>query len=223
MEAAMAEMIPTLDVAQIPGTVQISGRILARNIPYEQFMATDYGDTHVEWVNGVVIAMPSISWRHNLLTQFLTVLILAFLERRGGGQVLNDPMLMKLPSVPSSRAPDVLVLLPDRAGQLQQNQVVGPASLVIEIVSPGSVRTDYVDKRREYELGGVPEFWLIDPLKQQALFLQLNESGVYDEIEPDDGMYTSAVLVGFRLRVDVLWQDPLPSLSETVAMAAGMG
>jgi len=140
-------------------------------------------------------------------------------------------MLMKLPSVPSSRAPDVLVLLPDRAGQLQQNQVVGPASLVIEIVSPGSVRTDTVDKRREYELGGVPEFWLIDPLKQQALFLQLNESGVYDEIEPEDGVYTSAmlvgfrlrVLVGFRLRVDVLWQDALPTLSETVQMAAGMG
>lgn len=219
----MVDMIPTLDVAQIPGTVQISGRILARNIPYEQFMVTEYGETHVEWVNGVVIAMPSISWRHNLLTQFLTMLILAFLERHCGGRVLNDPMLMKLPSVPSSRAPDVLVLLPEREGQLQQNQVVGPANLVIEIVSPGSVRIDTVDKRREYELGGVPEFWLIDPMKRRALFLRLNESGVYDEIEPEDGVYTSAVLVGFRLPVEMLWQDPLPTVSETVALAAGMG
>lgn len=219
----MVDMILTLDVAQIPGTVQISGRILARNIPYEQFMVTEYGETHVEWVNGVVIAMPSISWRHNLLTQFLTMLILAFLERHGGGRVLNDPMLMKLPSVPSSRAPDVLVLLPEREGQLQQNQVVGPANLVIEIVSPGSVRIDTVDKRREYELGGVPEFWLIDPMKRRALFLRLNESGVYDEIEPEDGVYTSAVLVGFRLPVEMLWQDPLPTVSETVALAAGMG
>lgn len=60
-------------------------------------------------------------------------------------------------------------------------------------------------------------------MKRRALFLRLNESGVYDEIEPEDGVYTSAVLVGFRLPVEMLWQDPLPTVSETVALAAGMG
>jgi Uma2 family endonuclease len=101
--------------------------------------------------------------------------------------------------------------------------VIGPASLVIEVVSQGSIRADYIEKRREYQLGGVPEYWLFDPIKQATLFLRLNESGVYDEVDLDaEGVYTSAVLAGFKLPVHILWQEPLPSLSETLAIVAAM-
>ena len=139
-----------------------------------------YEGQHVEWVNGVVIKMPSIDARHDALILFLRMLFVAYFERMPSGLTLGDPMIMRLIDVPSSHAPDILVSLSDRLDQLHQNEVVGPANLVIEVVSKGSSRTDYVDKRREYELGGVPEYWILDHQKKEATFLQLNSDGIYD-------------------------------------------
>ena len=148
---------------------------------------------------------------------------IAFLESTGGGRCLGDPMLMKLTDVPSSRAPDIQVLLPDRLGQIAKNQVIGPANLVVEIVSPSNQRTDSVDKRREYELGGVPEYWVIDHEQRKMLFLQLNEAGLYEEVLPDaNGVYCSRSLNGLCFSADMLWRENLPGIAETMQIVAEM-
>jgi Uma2 family endonuclease len=218
----MVDAMQIDEVVEIPGTVRIAGKILARNVSYDDFM-NGYDGMHVEWVNGVVIQMPSIDERHDALVTFFRILFAAFLEQAGGGRTLGDPMLMKLPNVPSSRAPDVQILLPDRVGQLKKNQVIGPASLVIEIVSPGSQRQDREDKKREYELGGVPEYWLFDPGKTQALFYQLSAEGLYEAIEPDEnGIYHSRSIPGLKLDVALLWHDELPGYSEIGRLVEAM-
>lgn len=205
----------------MPGQVRISGKIIAKNVPYEAFMSGFEGQ-HVEWVNGVVIEMPSIDARHDALVLFLRMLFVAYFERMPSGLTLDDPMIMRLIDVPSSRAPDILVLLNDRISQLQQNEVIGPANLVIEIVSEGSVRTDYFEKRREYELGGVPEYWILDHRKKQAVFLQLNVDGLYDEILPEKEVYHSRELPNFHFNVDLLWRETLPGFSEVGRLVSEM-
>jgi Uma2 family endonuclease len=219
-EKIMPTLTPELDVVEVQSAVRIAGKIIARNVSYEDFMA-GYDGMRVEWVNGVVIEMASINKRHELLIQFLRLLFGAYLEHTGG-ILMGDPMVMRLNNVPSSRAPDVQVLLADRLHQVQENEVVGPANLVIEIVS-GNARIDYVDKRREYELGGVPEYWILDPAKQKTLFLQLNEAGLYDEVEPDGaGVYHSRALQPLRLPVSLFWREPLPGFSEIGALVESM-
>jgi Uma2 family endonuclease len=65
----------------------------------------------------------------------------------------------------------------------------------------------------EYEQGGVPEYWLLDPAREQAEFYQRGENGRYALIPPDTtGRYYSAVLPGLWLQVDWLWCRPLPSV-----------
>ncbi len=210
----MIDIAEVTEVVEIPGTVRIAGKILARNVSYDDFM-NGYEGMHVEWVNGVVIQMPSIDERHDALVRFFEILFSAYLELTGGGRIVGDPMVMKLANVPSSRAPDVQVLLPDRVQQLKKNQVIGPASLVIEVVSPGSQRQDREDKKREYELGGVPEYWLFDPAKNEPIFYQLSDEGLYQEVKPDtNGVYHSRVLVSFSLPIAILWREELPGFSE---------
>jgi Uma2 family endonuclease len=205
----------------MPGQVRISGKIIAKNVTYEAFMSGFEGQ-HVEWVNGVVIEMPSIDARHDALVLFLRMLFVAYFERMPSGLTLGDPMIMRLIDVPSSRAPDILVLLNDRIDRLQQNEVIGPANLVIEIVSEGSIRADYVDKRREYELGGVPEYWILDRRKKEAMFLQLNADGLYDEVLSDDDVYHSRELPNFQLNVNILWRETLPGFSEIGRLVSEM-
>lgn len=198
----------------IPGQVRISGKIIAKNVPYDAFM-NGYEGQHVEWVNGVVIEMPSIDARHDALILFLRMLFAAYFERMPSGLTLGNPMIMRLIDVPSSRAPDILVLLNDRIDQLRQNEVIGPANLVIEVISEGNSRTDYVDKRREYELGGVPEYWILNHKKKEAMFLRLNADGLYDDVLLNDNeIYHSEELPNFRLPVNLLWRENLPGFSE---------
>jgi Uma2 family endonuclease len=213
----------TLDVVEMQGTIRITGKVVARNVSYEEFLTTDFENPHVEWVNGVVIEMASINDRHDALTGFLRILFTIYLQNAGGGRVLQDPMVMKLDAVPSSRAPDIQVLLPEMQHQLQQNQVVGPANLVVEVVSPGSKRQDRVEKYREYELGGVPEYWILDPTKDEVLFYQLNEAGIYEAQEADsEGVYHSRSLSLLHIPVEIFRREELPTVDEIIVMIKAM-
>ncbi|MFF3222203.1 Uma2 family endonuclease [Nocardia suismassiliense] len=68
------------------------------------------------------------------------------------------------------------------------------ARLVVEIVSPGSRRTDYVMKRSEYADAGIPHYWIIDlspPLSLLA-FRLTEELGYVDEGEMTDVFTTTS-------------------------------
>ncbi len=66
---------------------------------------------------------------------------------------------------------------------------------------------DRGEKFYEYEQAGIREYWLIDPQREQAEFYPLTPEGRYRLTLPDaEGVYRSAVLPGFWLRVAWLWQ-----------------
>ena len=102
-------------------------------------------------------------------------------------------------------------------------RLVGPADLVIEIVSDSSAARDRVDKFYEYERAGVREYWIFDPRtdKERVDFYRLTAQGKYQAVLPDaDGRYHAAVLPGFWLHPDWLWQDPPPNAMVTLAAIA---
>jgi len=89
----------------------------------------------------------------------------------------------------------------------------GPADMALEIISPESRARDRGEKFYEYEQAGVREYWLIDPVRKQAEFYRLDDEGIYQLVPADaDGIFHSDVLDGLNLKVDWLWQEPLPML-----------
>lgn len=70
---------------------------------------------------------------------------------------------------------------------------------------------DRGEKFYGYEAGGVQEYWLIDPERRQVEFYQLGADGRYQlKFGGREGVYRSEVLPGFWLKVEWLWQEPLP-------------
>ncbi|OIQ09528.1 hypothetical protein MOOR_09130 [Moorella thermoacetica] len=64
----------------------------------------------------------------------------------------------------------------------------------------------------EYEAAGVREYWLIDPVRQQAEFYRLGDNDRYHTVAPDTiGIYQSEVIPGFWLKVEWLFRDPPPA------------
>jgi Uma2 family endonuclease len=199
----------------------VHGKVLAQNVSYDEFLTGKFGQ-HVEWFYGVVIAMSPVNEEHDQMTGFLRVLFGSYLYYTGGGRVLQDPMVMKTaPDLPG-RQPDIQVLLPDRMHLLQTNQVAGAANLVVEIASPSTEDIDRGAKFSEYEQGGVSEYWILDRKRREPMFYVLGEDGLYHSRLPVDGVYTSVVLPKFKLQVDVLWQEILPSPPEAVKLVEDM-
>ena len=175
---------------------------------FEEFLEFGDGHTWAEWVDGEVTLL-STSTEHQRLLRFLFLLLALFVEARDLGEIFPPPFLMRLSERPSGREPDILFVTRENQGRLQEKFLEGPADLVVEIISPDNLRRDRVDKFHEYEQAGVREYWIIDAVNKGQEFFQLNASGQYQSIAPDDqGRYHSAVLPGFWLDVTWLWQEP---------------
>jgi Uma2 family endonuclease len=180
---------------------------------YEEFLAWADEDTWAEWVNGEVIIMSPTSDKHQDLAGFLTALLRHVVEMSQLGVVRFAPFQMKTgPDLPG-REPDILFVAREHLDRLRDIYLDGPADLVVEIISRDSRARDRGDKFYEYEQGGIREYWLLDYLRRQAEFYQLGADGIYRLVPVgEDGIYRSAVLEGLWLKVEWLWQEPLPPL-----------
>ena len=76
--------------------------------------------------------------------------------------------------------------------------------IVVEIVSEGGEERDYVEKREEYLLIGVSEYWILDPIKRQLLVLQ-RAGDIWEEVVVLPGMvYQTHILPGLEVRPEEL-------------------
>jgi Uma2 family endonuclease len=184
-----------------------------RRMTYPEFLAWADEDTLAEWValpdtdEGEVLEMSPASARHQLLGDFLLMLMRTYVEVHDLGVVLSAPFQMKMEH---GREPDLLFVAQAQRRRLRETYLDGPADLVVEIISSESAERDRGKKFYEYEGGGVPAYWLLDPLREWAEFYLL-EAGRYRlAYSGAEGIYRSQMIPGFWLEVAWLWQDPLP-------------
>lgn len=183
--------------------------VIATGITEAEYMEK-YAEHFCEWVNGSVIKLSPVTDDHDEITRFLATWLAAFFELRPIGIVRQSPFVMKITPDSPAREPDLQVILHEHKDRLTKTRTVGAADLVIEVVSRESSARDYGDKFVEYETGGVPEYWLIDPLRREPHFYVLNSEGRYNSRPLNaEGQYESVVLPGLRLPVELLWADSL--------------
>lgn len=192
-------------------------RAPTEKLTYEAFLDWLDEDTWAEWVDGEVILLTPASLRHQEVSGFLHAVLSAFVEEHGLGTVVGAPFQMKTgPDLPG-REPDLLFVAQERRERLKGTHLDGPADLVVEVASPESRLRDRGEKFAEYELGGVKEYWIVDPDEARADFFVLGEDGRYERVRPDArGVYRSRVLQGFWLNADWLWQQPLPRMVDVL-------
>jgi Uma2 family endonuclease len=184
---------------------------------YAHFLELDGENPHLEWVDGEVIAMPPVSLEHSSLNVFLLKIVDEYVAVKRLGKVQAEPFQMKTgPNLPG-RAPDILFVAKRNVRRLKKTYLSGPADLVIEIISPGTEATDRGEKFYEYEAGGVREYWLVDPIRKRAEFYRRDRAGLFRLVEVgSDGVYQSQVIRGLWIKVDWLWRNPLPTVTEVL-------
>jgi len=61
------------------------------------------------------------------------------------------------------RQPDVVLIHRGRKGIIKKRGITGAPDLVVEILSPSTLKRDKIDKRKTYANYAVPEYWIVEP------------------------------------------------------------
>ncbi len=145
----------------------------------------DGTDTRYELVNGKLLEMPPES---NLNARIAVFLLVEFLRLVPFMQLCHKDTELQVASVKASfRIPDLMVLSEAGATAISgrsRNTItleMPPPRLVVEVVSSDDPARDYRYKRSEYAVRAIPEYWIIDAIRQQVSVLTLAE-GFYDQV-----------------------------------------
>jgi Uma2 family endonuclease len=131
----------------------------------------------IEFTDGYIEVLPMPTRKHQVISRFLFLALLTFVQRLGG-TVLYAPLRLQL-ATGRFREPDLLLLLDKRDPRNQDAFWLG-ADLVVEIVSPDNPDRDLIDKRRDYAQAGIPEYWIVNPLTDTITVLT-REGDTYAE------------------------------------------
>ena len=154
-----------------------------RCMTLEEYLRYDDGtDTRYELVEGVLVAMGAEYPINSTIASFLFAVFLGlgipYYCLAIGHQIAVSS------TKATARQPDLVVHTEASAAAiLSGSRLLMPEMplprLVVEVVSNSNTdqtsrNRDYSDKRSEYAMRGIPEYWLIDPDQQVVLILTLH-------------------------------------------------
>jgi Uma2 family endonuclease len=180
---------------------------------WEEFLDWAPDEGQAEWVDGWGIAYVSTNMLHGRRLDFFATLLGLYVRLFGLGQVYTSSALMRLPTRPAGRMPDIMVIRTEHLDRVRERWYEGAADFVTEFLSEDDPNRDLVEKRNEFERAGLPEYVMVDarPGGRDFHFLRRDESGRFQSVAPDDqGRYHSVVIPGFWIEPSWFWQEPLP-------------
>jgi Uma2 family endonuclease len=172
----------------------IHSGVLPEKFPVHFINGRVWVDKHVEEV-----------FSHNRVKQSLNEALGSFIRQNKLGIYYPDGMLVSNDDAGLAVEPDAMFVsavqfrekrIAFRAGKkAEATEMVGSPDLVVEVVSPSSVKKDTVALMKGYHAAKVPEYWLIDGRGDRVRFdIHVWAEGVYVLIEPATGWRRSRVL-----------------------------
>lgn len=154
----------------------------------------------LEFTDGHIEVLPLPTDKHQAISRLLFFALFAFVQRLGG-TVFYAPLRVQV-RAGKFREPDLLVLL-DENDPRRQNAFWLGADLVVEIVSPDNPERDTEEKPLDYAATGIPEYWIVNPLKSTLSVLVLEGDSYIEHGVFQRGQHaTSKLLDGFTIQVD---------------------
>lgn len=157
-----------------------------------------------ELIDGRLYAMAPPSRIHQeLITELVSAIHNHIKKNNGSCKVYPAPFAVNLDAEDKNWVePDISVICnPDK---LTDRGCEGAPDLIIEIVSPGSRRMDYLTKHILYANAGVREYWIVDPIKKHTTIYQF---------EKDDAPF----IIAFDQTIETgIWTDLRINISEFI-------
>lgn len=123
----------------------------------------------------------------------------SFVEKHQLGEVYNAPVDVLLGETETFQ-PDLVFVSNENKNLLKEANIEGTPDLIVEILSPSTAYYDLKHKKNIYELPGVKEYWIVDPMEKTVEFF-FNENKKYTLIGNYSKTETckSKLLTGFEI------------------------
>lgn len=142
-------------------------------LPQKIYTEEDYynlpEDVRAELIDGQIYYQAAPSRIHQRILGDLYAAIYAYIKANGGScEVYPAPFAVNLFADRKNIVePDISVICDKN--KLTDKGCTGAPDWIIEIVSPGNFRHDYIRKLNLYADAGVREYWIIDPGKRKII------------------------------------------------------
>jgi len=145
-------------------------------------------DVRRELIDGFIYVMSAPRVIHARLSNDINFLIQFFVRKRKGKcKVFHAPFDVRLPK--NGETNDVLiydVVQPDicvicNPSKLDAKGCIGAPDLIVEVLSPATLKKDCNEKFNLYERAGVREYWIVDPKAQTIHVFLLQSDGKFDD------------------------------------------
>ena len=103
--------------------------------------------------------------------------------------------------------PDLVFVSNANIEIVQETGIFGAPDLVMEIISPSTLKDDRNDKKDLYARFKIKEYWLIDPQYASIELFECTEKGYeLTGFAVETGKITSKVLEGFELDIETIFE-----------------
>ena len=173
---------------------------------YEDYLKLPNDGNRYEIIEGVLYVANAPSADHQFTVTETSRQIGNFVMQHKLGRVLVAPFEVHLSERSRPVQPDILFVTGARWPQGHVQFFAGAPDLVVEVISPSSVRTDRVVKFTAYEAAGIPEYWIANPHTRtlEVYTLSNAEYALLGEFTGEDKI-SSGVLEGIDVVVSTLF------------------
>jgi Uma2 family endonuclease len=166
-------------------------------------------DVEGELVDGQLVEEEVASWAHELVVSWLIRVLGAWIVPRGGFVLGSESKLVIASD--RGRKPDALVFFPNRPLPPRGASLSYRApDIVVEVITatPRDQRRDRIDKKADYAILGVGQYWLIDPEARTFEVLTLDRHRRFVEVlAAAEGAHLVPGCDGLHLDLEALWSD----------------
>ena len=175
---------------------------------YEDYLRLPDDDNRYEIIEGVLYMANAPAYDHQYTVSKILQKLANHVEDKKLGVVLTAPFEIHLSEKTRPVQPDVLFIANDRKPDVSAQVFKGSPDIVVEVISPSSLRVDQHIKFGVYEQSKVREYWLVDPKTRSVEVYSLPKDGpeyvLLGQFSNNEKM-KSAVLDGLEIDVSSLF------------------
>jgi Uma2 family endonuclease len=174
-------------------------------LTYDDYCLLPNDRNRYEILDGELFVTPAPATKHQIALGNLHRILSIHVHAHQMGRLLLAPTDLVLATTTVVQ-PDLIFIGNDRSRVITERGVEGAPTLVIEILSPTTHRTDRQTKAQLYAKYGVPHYWLIDPDQQglEAYELSGEQYNLVTRAQDTD-LFTPSVFPGLSIQISDLW------------------
>jgi Uma2 family endonuclease len=190
--------------------MKVKEAVATYHVPKKVYTFQDYLDLpndgkRYEIIEGELIMSPAPFTIHQQVSLNIVVELASFIRKTKAGKIFYAPTDIILNDL-NVVQPDILFISRENLQIIKDKNIKGVPDLIIEIVSPATGYYDLSGKKDLYEKFGVPEYWIVDPMKQRVeIYLNFEHKFELHQRLDKKGILNSDILKGFEIELDTIF------------------